>query len=101
MDRRLALHEILVETLGSRFVYFKSPDATRMDYPCIIYKRTKRISRFANNRIFINKRGYMVTVIDSDPDSPIPDKVGQLPLCRFDTHFVKDGLYHDVYILHY
>jgi hypothetical protein len=38
-----------------------------------------------------------VTVIDQNPDSPIPDRVAKLPLCSMSTFFVADKLNHDVF----
>jgi len=41
-----------------------------------------------------------VTVIDRNPDSDIPDRVGDLPLTRRSSHFVADGLHHDVFTIY-
>lgn len=101
MERRLQLHEIFTEVLGSRNVYFQPPPDLIMDYPCIVYKRDEADERFADNALYIKRKRYLVTVIDSDPDSIIPDKVAELPLTSFNRHYTSDDLNHDVYALYY
>ncbi len=105
---RLDLHDIFIDILGTKGlgpgksrVYFQPPSTIKLEYPCIIYKRSKRRVFFSNNRVYLSMRQYSVTVVDKNPDSEIPDKVLNLPYCSFDTHFVVDGLNHDVYILYY
>jgi len=39
----------------------------------------------------------MVTVIDQDPDSEIPDKVAEMPMSLFNRFYTADNLNHDVY----
>lgn len=101
MGQRLDLHEILVTVVGSRNVYFQPPSTKKMLYPCIVYQRNEMNTKYANDKVYNNKIGYMATVIDADPDSPIPETLLLLPLCRFDRHFTADNLNHDVYILYY
>lgn len=101
MNRRLELHQILVDLLGSRFVYFQPPESIKMQYPCIVYGRSREDTIYASNKKYRTKKRYTVTVIDKDPDSIIPDNVSGLPLCSFDRHFKSDNLNHDVYTLYY
>lgn len=98
MGLRLDLHEILVNILGTRNVYFQPPATIRLNYPCIIYKRSAMDEKFANNILYLNKQRYAITIIDSNPDSLIPSKISSLPLTRFDKHFVSDNMNHDTYI---
>jgi hypothetical protein len=100
MDRE-DLHDKLVEILGSNYVYFQPPETVRLTYPCIIYKRSGVDSRYADDSPYTLTKLYMVTVIDTNPDSLIPDKIGALSNCSFRTHFTKDNLNHDVYNLYY
>jgi hypothetical protein len=44
---------------------------------------------------------YQVTVIDQDPDSGLPDKVEELPLCAFDRFFATENLNHHVFNLYF
>ncbi|MDB5716245.1 MAG: hypothetical protein JWO15_3642 [Sphingomonadales bacterium] len=101
MDQRLKLHAILEQILGSAYVYFQPPSNIKMKYPCIIYHRDAANTRFADNSPYRHTKRYAVTIIDGDPDSPIPDKVAELPLCSFDRAFVADNLNHDVYSLYF
>jgi hypothetical protein len=38
-------------------------------------------------------------VIDRNPDSELPDKVIELPLCKFDRFYTADNLNHTVFTL--
>jgi hypothetical protein len=96
---RLQLHELLV-TLAPH-VYFQPPANVQMNYPCIVYKRDSADSQFADNKPYAYTKRYMVTVIDRDPDSDIPDKVAQQPMCLFDRNYAADGLHHDVFNLYF
>jgi hypothetical protein len=73
MAPRLQLHELL--QLITPHVYFQPPENVKLEYPCIIYKRDFADTKFADNEPYAFKKRYMVTVIDRDPDSDIPDKV--------------------------
>lgn len=68
-----------------------------MSFPCIVYERTKAETSFAGNKPYRYTKQYTVTVIDRDPDSNIPDKVAQIPMCTHSTFFVVDNLNHDVF----
>lgn len=97
MGQRLDLHALL-ETICPT-VYFQAPPTKDMVYPCILYKRDYRKTEFADGRPYKNRKRYMVTVIDRDPDSVIPDEVAKLPMCVFDRFYTADNLNHDVYRL--
>jgi hypothetical protein len=99
MAQRLDLQEVLVEILDSKNVYFQPPPTVQLKYPCIIYKRDDENTDFADNRPYSKKKRYQITVIDSDPDSEIPDKVSELPLCVYDRFYTAEKLNHDVYKL--
>ena len=101
MGQRSDLQALLIATLGSSNVYFQPPPTVQMKYPCIIYKRSDVKTKFADNKPYSREKSYQVTVIDSDPDSLIPDKVGMLPKCAFDRFFTADGLNHDVFNLYF
>lgn len=101
MDRRLELHELLCEILGSRNVYYQPPESVKMLYPAIVYERARIDNNFANNGVYMQSPGYTITVIDKDPDSEIVFKISQLPMCRYDRHFTSDNLNHDTFMLYY
>lgn len=98
MGRRLdKLHPLLLAI--TEHVYFQPPPTKQMEYPCIVYHRDNENAEHADNFPYTRKKRYQVTVIDPDPDSELPDKVGELPLCVFDRFFTADQLNHDVYKL--
>lgn len=105
---RLDLHDIFIDILGTRSlgpgksrVYFQPPSTVKLEYPCIIYKRSNRRDFFSSDRIYLSMRQYSVTVVDKNPDSEIPDKVLNLPYCSHNTTLAVDGLNHDVYTLYF
>ena len=97
MDR-LDLQSLL-ETFTDH-VYFQPPTNVQMQFPCIVYKLDDMDSDFADNRPYYRKKRYMVTVIDRDPDTSIPDNVADLPLTSFLRNFVADNLHHFVILLY-
>ena len=101
MAQRLDLQARLSALLGSTNVYFQPPPTIEMNYPAIVYKRDDIRTEFANDKPYKNKTRYQVTVIDRNPDSLIPAKVGQLPMCVFDRFYTADNLNHDVYTLYF
>lgn len=101
MSNRLKLHDILKNVLGSNNVYFQPPESVKINYPCIIYKRTSADTSFANNQPYINKRRYQITVIDANPDSLIPEKIKLLPMCVYDRHYTSNNLNHDIFNIYF
>jgi hypothetical protein len=101
MVRRLKLHEVLCEVLGTRSVYYNPPESVRINYPAIVYSRKNIDNYHADNSVYGQMNAYEVTVIDGDPDSEIVGKVSRLPSCRFDRHFVSDNLNHDTFTLYF
>lgn len=101
MGQRLELQALLEDILGTRDVYFQPPANVQMKYPCIVYKRDMGRTLFAGNYPYRYTKRYMVTVIDRDPDSAVPDKIAALPGCTFDRHFAADNLNHDVFNIFY
>lgn len=106
MDRRLEFQTLLTEILGTKDelesrVYFQPPETIKMEYPCIVYKRSTINTIFANNIPYVTNTRYQVTVIDKDPDSNLPNKIGRLPTAKLDRHFTFNNLNHDVYNIYY
>ena len=99
-DRR-ELHEMLVSVLGSPHVYFQPPSNVQMVYPAIIYERDADKTEHANDVLYSRIKRYNVLVIDKDPDSPIPDKVAQLPYVSFARHYKSANLNHDAFTIYF
>lgn len=99
MTRRQQLQDLLVQLLGSKNVYFQPPPNVVMRYPCIVYRRDFIQLDYADDFAYKKKKRYQVTVIDSDPDSVIHERLSELPMCSYDRFFTADNLNHDVYNL--
>lgn len=82
-------------------VYFQPPSTFRMKYPCIVYTLEVVDTRYANNFPYGHDKAYTVMVIDKNPDSEIPDKIGNLQYSSFETKYEQDNLNHFVYRLYY
>lgn len=99
MATRLELQALLVALLESANVYFQPPPTVKIQYPCIIYKRDNIVTAFADNKPYKYKKRYQLTIVDTNPDSDIHEKVATLPLCSYDRFYTADNLNHDVYNL--
>lgn len=82
-------------------VYYNPPEKLKLKYPCIIYYKSEIRRMPADDIGYLSKVGYMVTVVDYKPDSPIGDAILELPMCSFSRAYVSDNLYHSVYKLFY
>lgn len=95
MGQRLQLHQLL-ETFTDN-VYFQPPTNIQLKYPCIIYKRDFAETKFADDNPYNYTKRYMITIIDQDPDSDIPDKIASMPMSLFNRFYTAENLNHDVY----
>lgn len=99
MAPRLDLQALFVELTNGGNVYFQSPSDLQMEYPCIRYHFDDDKVDHADNLPYFRIKRYSVAVIDRNPDSLIPDKVAQLPLCSFDRFYVAENLNHFLFKL--
>lgn len=72
-----------------------------MRYPAIVYSLADVDTDHANDRPYLRRKAYTVTVIDKDPDSEVAEAVSLLPCCRFDRHYASDNLHHFAFRLTY
>ncbi len=100
MNDRIELHDKLKQILGSEYVYFQPPESIKMVYPCIVYAIDDVDIKYADNKPYLYARRYILTVIDKDPDSKIPNELLLLPLCSFSRAYTGDNLNHWVFILY-
>lgn len=96
---RAELNAILNGIPSVTKAHFQPGMNTTLAYPCIVYNRDDTFIAHADNLDYYTKKRYMITVIDRNPDSLIPDAVEALPYARFDRFYVKDGLNHTVFNL--
>jgi hypothetical protein len=101
LPHRLEIQSLLEEILGSSEVHFQQPSSDEMIYPAILYTQDFESVQFASNLPYRRDKRWQVTVIDRNPDSLIPDKIGDLPSSRFDRRYPKDNLHHFVYNVYF
>lgn len=100
MGKREELHAVLVDFLGSNRVYFQPP--ARLEYPCVIYQLEDYDVDYGNNKIYRNKKHYMITLIGREPNvDDFTQKMFTLEYCQFDRRFINENLYHDVFSLYW
>lgn len=101
MGTRLELQEILEKVLGSRNVYFQPGPSIMLKYPCIVYARDSNYSEHANNKLYLNRQRYLVTLIDKNPDSAFVEKLKRLEYSEYSRYYSSDNLHHDVFTIYY
>lgn len=72
-----------------------------MHYDCIRYERSKIDADFADNRPYMLRDRYQLTLIYRNPDSDLPKKIALLPMCSHDRNYKADNLNHDVFTLYF
>lgn len=97
MGQRLELQTLLETLLGSENVYFQPPPGYLMSYPCIVFNLSNIRSKHGDNIPYKLDNQYMITVIDANPDTEIPQKVARLSRCSFDRSFASENLNHYVF----
>ena len=104
MGQRLQLQALLETCFPDGIephVYFQQPNGLAMVYPCIVYRLSNEKVQHADNKPYMHKKRYQVTVIDRNPDSKIPDSIRDLPTCGFSRFYAAENLNHFVYDLYF
>ena len=99
--QRSDFQTVLESIPGVEKVYFQPPESVKLVYPCILYEYSRASHIYADNITYLFKKAYTVTVIDRDPDSEIPDKLKDFPMCTYDRTYIGDNLYHFVFTIFY
>lgn len=100
-ERRLQLHNKLVEILGSDNVYFQPPESVKLQYPAIVYERSSINNPHASNQVYLIGCDYRITIIDKSPVSDVVEKMSRFPTANFSRHYVDSNLNYDVFIIKY
>lgn len=87
--------------MGTNSVYYQAPSNQKMTYPCIIYEVNNVNKLFADNKGYMNKPRYKVTLITTNPDAKECEALIDLPLSSFDTHYTSNNVHHYVYNIYY
>lgn len=101
MGRRIDLHHLICNKIGSNNVYFQPGASVTLKYPCVVYRLDDMPIIHANNHTYHWDHMYQLTVIDRDPESKVREKIAELPTCRFQRFFVSDNLNHYVFRVYY
>ena len=102
MASRLKLHKELCEALGSRNVYFQSPESVKMQYDAIRYELSGKDVKRGSDTIYKMTNRYSGVVITRNPDTTIPDKIlNQFEMCSFGRPYTADKLHHYPFTLYY
>lgn len=102
MASRLELHEELCEVLGTRNVYFQTPESVKMQYDAIRYALGGKDAKRASDGVYKLTNKYEGVVITRDPDTTIPDSmIYRFAMCSFGRPYVADNLHHYPFTLYY
>ena len=102
MASRLELHEELCAVLGSRNVYFQSPESVKMNYDAIRYELGGKDFKRADDRIYKSTNKYECVLITRDPDTTIPDKIlNHFEMCSLGRPYTADNLNHYPFTIYY
>lgn len=100
-DRRLKLHEMLCDILGSRHVYYDPPESITMKYPAIVYNKARINFNFADNTKYLGRVAYTATLIRKDDDDDILDRLlKELPYASYDRPMTANNLHHDTFTVY-
>jgi hypothetical protein len=101
MNKRLELHEKLVQCLGNSNVYFQPPENMKLQYPAITYSLDDIRNNNADDEVYKQSYHYQLTVIHKDSDNEVVKTVSRLSKVRFNRHFKSDNLNHYVFTIYY
>lgn len=92
MLNRLYLQQELEKLV--EHVYYNPPPNIQMNYPCIVYSKSKLSTVKANDQIYKAWQAYNVTYISKDSDSSIPyDILKHFPYAAYGNELRIDNLY--------
>lgn len=101
MSRRIDLQNLLEDILGEKHVYYQPPESLKLEYPAIVYSKSRIDKRAANDSAYNLNTRYELIVIDKRPDNLVIEKLLTLPYCSYDRNYKSDNLNHDVLTIYY
>lgn len=100
MNRRIQLDDLLRDLIGPNVhLYFQPPEDLKLEYDCVVYTLVNKHATHADNKTYRKLDQYSITVITENPDSTLPDKFFNVPMCRFDRTFKSGNMNHFVFTL--
>lgn len=100
-EKRIELHQRLVDIDSNLHVYYQPPESVKLQYPAIVYSRSSIDNTSADDIPYVQQYAYEATVIDNRPDSDIVDKLSKFPKTRFGRVYCSDNLYHTTFTIYY
>lgn len=102
MDRRIELHDKLIDILGNRNVYFQPPASVQLSYPCVIYNLGTGDIKRADNSVYAYTNSYEITFIYKKPNMDILEQMlRSFSMCSVSRVYVADNLNHYVFNVYY
>lgn len=96
MPSRAELQKIFKNILGNNNVYFQPPEDIKISYPCILFRLNNPAINQANNKIYIYRNRYAVTIISKNPDDDLLKKfLEEFPYAMVSPRTIVNKLYHD------
>lgn len=96
---RLDFHNFLLGYCEN--VYYRPPEGLKLKFPAIVYDLSSIDNIHSENKVYLQKKPYSVTVISKNPEEPIVEDISKITLCRFDRNFVTDNLNHTTFKIYY
>lgn len=97
-ERRLKIHNWLCDILGSNNVYYQPPESVKMQYDAIRYKLTGIPTKNADNNVYTKNLKYEIIYIHKQINDDVIDKLSDIG--SYNTTYIKDNLYHDVFTIY-
>ena len=72
-----------------------------MQFPCIVYEPGVGLRTPADNKKYLYKQGYTVTLITKNEDPPEVDDILELEYCTQERPYKADNLYHWPFFIYY
>ena len=99
IDRRkkfdAELRALQQDYLGYQHTYFEPPEEVRMQYDAVVYENQGMDVRRANNKSYLIRPTYQVTIISRDAETLLPRMIQEhFERCNPGRPFVRDNLYH-------
>lgn len=91
------LKEIMTDCGETPNLYFQPPETVKLVYPCIIYRLSTSVNRYADNVPYSTSIAYDVTYITRSPTSSVPTCLMKEPLFRFSRYYTAENLHHYAY----
>ena len=95
--KRAKLHKDIQTLVGDSVkVYFEPVENVKMEYPCVIYRRTRRLHKWALNVKYLDNTEYDIIYVTEDPDDDVVTELLKLNMSSYDRRYVTNSMYHDV-----